>query len=67
MMKKNLKLLHIGSFRRKVKKRDQKFGRKKSRRIISCLNELSEMEQAGEKDIDQMAGCFGKIMAEIFA
>ena len=25
------------------------------------------MEKSGEKDIDKMAGCFGKIMEEIFA
>ena len=35
--------------------------------IISCLNELSEMEQEGETDIDRVSGCFGRIMAEIFA
>lgn len=35
--------------------------------IISCLNELSEMEQKGETDIDRVSGCFGRIMAEIFA
>lgn len=39
----------------------------KSSRIVSLLEELSEMEKAGEKDIDKMSGCFGRIMEEIFA
>ena len=50
----------------KVKKLDQKYP-DKSRRIQKFLSELSEMEKSGEKDIDKMAGCFGKIMEEIFA
>ena len=50
----------------KVKKLDQKYP-DKSRRIQKLLSELSEMEKSGEKDIDKMAGCFGKIMEEIFA
>lgn len=50
----------------KVKKLDQKYP-DKSRRIQKLLSELSEMEKSGEKNIDKMAGCFGKIMEEIFA
>ena len=50
----------------KVKKLDQKYP-DKSRRIQKLLSELSEMEKSCEKDIDKMAGCFGKIMEEIFA
>ena len=49
-----------------MKKLDQKYP-DKSRRIQKLLSELSEMEKSGEKDIDKMAGCFGKIMEEIFA
>ena len=50
----------------KVRKLDKKYP-EKSRRIQKFLSELSEMEKSGEKDIDKMAGCFGKIMEEIFA
>ncbi len=35
--------------------------------IINDLEQLSRWEKAGEKDLDKMAGCFGKIMEEIFA
>ena len=51
---------------RELLKLDQKYP-DKSRRIQKFLSELSEMEKSGEKDIDKMAGCFGKIMEEIFA
>ena len=50
----------------KVRKLDQKYP-EKSRRIQKYLAELSTMEKAGEKDIDKMSGCFGKIMEEILA
>ena len=50
----------------KEKKSEQQW-KKKIDVIISCLNELSEMEQEGETDIDRVSGCFGRIMAEIFA
>lgn len=39
---------------------------KKAETILSLLEELSELEKQGEKDIDKMAGCFGRIMEEIF-
>lgn len=35
--------------------------------IIEHLELLSAWEKAGEKDLDKMAGCFGKIMEEILA
>ena len=38
-----------------------------TRCIIHPVCKQSEMEKSGEKDIDKMAGCFGKIMEEIFA
>ncbi|MDC7289281.1 DUF5685 family protein [Blautia schinkii] len=41
--------------------------RKKVKSIVSHLAQLSAWEKAGETDIDKMAGCFGKIMEEIFA
>lgn len=43
------------------------FYRGKTIRIISLLKQLSVWEKAGETDIDKMAGCFGRIMEEIFA
>lgn len=39
---------------------------KKVERIVDCLEELSSLEKAGEQNLDVMAGCFGKIMEEIF-
>lgn len=39
----------------------------KTARVIKLLEKLSAMEKAGEKDLDKMAGCFGRIMEEIFA
>lgn len=41
--------------------------REKIKKIVSYLDQLSEWEKAGETDIDKMAGCFGRIMEEIFA
>lgn len=41
--------------------------KKKADTILSLLNQLSRWERAGEKDIDKMAGCFGKILEEVFA
>lgn len=40
--------------------------KEKTEKIISLLAQLSAWEKAGEKDIDKMSGCFGKIMEEIF-
>lgn len=50
----------------KVRELNQKYPGK-AQRIQQLLRELSEMEKAGERDIDKMSGCFGKIMKEIFA
>ena len=41
--------------------------RNKTARVVKLLKELSAMEKAGEKDLDKMAGWFGRIMEEIFA
>lgn len=35
--------------------------------IISCLDEISAMEMAGERDIDKISGTFGRVMEEILA
>ena len=39
----------------------------KAKRIAKLLQRISENEKEGVGDIDQMAGIFGEIMAEIFA
>ena len=64
--KKILSLAYGKLLESKEKKSEQQW-KKKIDVIISCLNELSEMEQEGETDIDRVSGCFGRIMAEIFA
>ena len=61
-----LGLLYGKVLERKDHKIERTF-RQKTSRIISLLEDLSAMEKAGEKDIDKVSGCFGKIMAEIFA
>lgn len=50
----------------KVKKTSAKY-KNKAEKIKTLLQQLSQWEKAGETDIDKMAGCFGKIMEEIFA
>ena len=50
----------------KVKK-SEKLWSKKVQTIVSCLDELSALEKENETDIDRVSGCFGRIMAEIFA
>ena len=39
----------------------------KAKRIAELLDELGELEKAGETDVDKMSGIFGHIMEEIFA
>lgn len=41
--------------------------KEKTNKIAALLEQLSIWENAGETDIDKMAGCFGRIMEEIFA
>lgn len=55
------KLLEGGNKKMKVRYQE------KTEKIISLLDRLSMWEKAGETDIDKMAGCFGRIMEEIFA
>lgn len=40
---------------------------KKVRRIDALMHKLGKEEQAGNEDIDQMAGLFGEILGEVFA
>ena len=61
-----LKLAMARLLEKNDKKAEAAF-RKKADTIIRLLRELSAMEKAGEKDLDKMAGCFGRIMEEIFA
>ena len=39
---------------------------RQSRAIESALNELSVCEREGSTDLDKTAGCFGKLMEELF-
>ena len=39
----------------------------KARHISDQLERLHEMEAAGETDLDAVSGCFGEIMADVFA
>lgn len=64
--KKVLKLAFGRLLRGKDKKAELRY-RKKTVTIIRLLDEMAAMEKAGEKDLDKIAGCFGKIMEEIFA
>ncbi|HJB15314.1 MAG TPA: hypothetical protein IAA05_04645 [Candidatus Blautia excrementipullorum] len=59
--------LALGSLLRNKDKKAEASYRRKTAAIIRLLDELSAMEKAGEKDLDKMAGCFGRIMEEIFA
>ena len=48
-------------------KKSEKIWSKKVQTIVSCLDELSALEKENATDIDRVSGCFGRIMAEIFA
>ena len=53
-----------------LKKKDKKIEKQyseKTRIITKLLEELSRMEKEGERDLDRVSGCFGRIMEEIFA
>lgn len=39
----------------------------KAEKILEGLRELSELEKKQEKNIDLVSGCFGRVLAEIFA
>lgn len=63
------KLLGLGYGRllEKRSKRAAQAYKKKTERILELLKTLSQWEKEGEGDLDKMAGCFGRIMEEIFA
>lgn len=63
--KKILRLIYAKFLEKGDKKAETAYF-EKSQKILSLLKQLSEWEKAGEKDIDRMSGCFGRIMEEIF-
>ena len=56
-----------GKFFKKKDKKIEKQYSEKTRIITNLLEELSRMEKEGERDLDRVSGCFGRIMEEIFA
>ncbi|MDO4307440.1 MAG: DUF5685 family protein [Eubacteriales bacterium] len=64
--KKHLRLAYAKLLEGSNKKTEAAY-KEKTKKIVFYLDQLSEWEKAGEKDIDKMAGCFGRIMEEIFA
>lgn len=63
---KRIPSLVLAHFLEKKDEKAQSVYREKTQKIEGLLEELSVMEKAGEKDLDKMSGCFGKIMEEIF-
>lgn len=61
-----LKLAYARLLKNKNKRLAEHY-RQKTKTVVCCLEQLSAWEKAGEQDIDKMAGCFGKIMEEMFA
>ena len=59
-------LAYAGLLKSRVKKLEQIYG-KKIRLIRGCLSELSEGEKKESRDLDAMAGIFGRLMEEILA
>lgn len=57
-------------FARLLKGRNEKakaLWKDKTEVIVRELHQLHDIEQAGSTDLDEASGCFGRIMAEIFA
>ena len=59
--------LVFGKLLENKEKKSEKLWSKKVQTIVSCLDELSALEKENATDIDRVSGCFGRIMAEIFA
>ena len=59
--------LVFGKLLENKEKKSEKLWSKKVQTIVSCLDELSELEKENATDIDRVSGCFGRLMAEIFA
>ena len=57
----------FGKLLERKEKKSEKLWSKKVQTIVSCLDELSALEKENATDIDRVSGCFGRIMAEIFA
>ena len=57
-------LLGLRALRRRVKKVENIYPRQ-SRMIRRELKKITRLEQEDSRDVDQISGCFGKIMAEI--
>lgn len=60
------RLAFAGALKNGESKVEKKYP-EKAKAIRELLNELSEMEKAGEKNIDRVSGCFGSILAEVLA
>ncbi len=48
-------------------KKEQKLYREKGEKILAYLKELNSLERKGERDIDKVSGCFGRILEEVLA
>ena len=59
-------LMYGQTLKKKEKKIEKQYS-EKTRIITKLLEELSRMEKEGERDLDRVSGCFGRIMEEIFA
>ena len=59
-------LMYGQTLKKKEKKIEKQYS-EKTRIITDFLEELSRLEKEGERDLDRVSGCFGRIMEEIFA
>ncbi|MGN8886940.1 DUF5685 family protein [Blautia sp. HCP28S3_G10] len=59
-------LMYGQTLKKKEKKIEKQYS-EKTRIITDLLEELSRLEKEGERDLDRVSGCFGRIMEEIFA
>ena len=64
---KNLLKKLYGDILRGTSKKQRELYIKKEQIIADNLNRLSEAEKRKEEDLDVVAGCFGNILAELFA
>lgn len=59
-------LMYGQTLKKKEKKIEKQYS-EKTRIITDLLEELSRLEKEGERDLDRVSGCFGRIMEEILA
>lgn len=64
--RKRLRLLTARILGRRTKEGRERYAGKLDR-ISAAMEELSRAEERGETDLDAMAGCFGRVMAQIAA